>query len=507
MAIISSIAAWFLKKRYHQIELFIEYPLDVQNEILTELLFRAQDTEWGLKYDYATIKSYNEYRKIVPISTYEEIAPYVDRLKQGEHNLLWPTETRWFAQSSGTTTSKSKFIPVTEDSLIDCHYKGGKDMVALYLHKNPDSDFISGKTIAVAGSSKVSEDSEYYVGDLSAILMSNLPLWAQFTQSPDLSITLMSDWSKKVDLMVQNTINEDIRAISGVPSWMLVILQRALEITGKTKIRDLWPNFELVIHGGVSFAPYVQRFKEIMDDRVNYQEVYNASEGFFAIQDSSSRDDLLLMLDYGIFYEFLPISELGKPNAMALGLDEVEIGKNYALIISTNAGLWRYMIGDTIVFTDLDPFRIRISGRTKSFINSVGEELIVENAEFAISQACQKTASIITEYTAAPLFNEDGKTIVHQWFIEFEKEPLDLDFFAEILDNALKSKNSDYEAKRFHDMVLGKPKIFSLPKGVFREWLSDKGKLGGQHKIPRLSNDRLFVDEILLTLKTKFNDR
>jgi len=502
MAIISSIAAWFLKKRYHQIELFLEYPFNVQNEVFSELVYRAKDTQWGSKYGYNKIKTYSDFQNQVPISTYEDLSPYITRIRGGEQNVLWPAETRWFAKSSGTTNSKSKFIPVTDDSLNDCHYKGGKDMLALYLNKNPESEFLSGKTIAVAGSTSATNDSSEFVGDLSAILMSNLPLWAHFTKSPDLSITLMDDWSKKVDLIVENTLEEDIRAISGVPSWMLVILNKVIERTGKSTIQEVWPNFELVVHGGVNFAPYVNRFKSILDPSTNYQEVYNASEGFFAIQDSSAHDDLLLMLDYGIFYEFIPMSEFGKDNPTVIGLKDVELAKNYAILISTNAGLWRYMIGDTVVFTSLTPFRIKISGRTKSFINAVGEELIVENAEKAIYQACLKTNAIIEEYTAAPLFLSNGESIAHEWLIEFTVEPNDISFFIEVLDNTLKSLNSDYEAKRFRNMVLEYPIIHSVPKDTFLKWLQSKGKLGGQNKIPRLANNRNFVDELQLIIDT-----
>jgi len=507
MAIISSIAAWFLKKRYHQIELFLEYPFNVQNEVFVELIDRAKDTKWGKKYEYYKISTYKEFQSQVPISTYEDLSPYIDRIRKGEQNLLWPSETRWFAKSSGTTNSKSKFIPVTDDSLNDCHYKGGKDMLALYLNKNPESEFLFGKTIAVAGSTSVTDDSNEFVGDLSAILMSNLPLWAHFKKSPDLSITLMDDWSKKVDLIVENTLEEDIRAISGVPSWMLVILNKVLEKTGKTIIQEVWPNFELVVHGGVNFAPYVERFKKILDSNTNYQEVYNASEGFFAIQDSSTRDDLLLMLDYGIFYEFIPMSEFGKNNPTTLELKDVELGKNYAILISTNAGLWRYLIGDTVIFTSLIPFRIKISGRTKSFINAVGEELIVENAEKAIYQACLKTGAQIEEYTAAPLFLSNGKTIVHEWLIEFAVEPKSISFFTEVLDNTLKSLNSDYEAKRFRNMVLEYPIIHSVPKETFLKWLQSKGRLGGQNKIPRLANNRKFVDELQLIIDSAINKK
>ncbi len=507
MAIINSLTTWFLKKRYHQMELFMHYPHDVQNELLYNLLSEAEDTEWGLQYYYSDIQSVKDFQNRVPISTYEDIEPYITRLLKGEHNLLWPTETRWFAKSSGTTNAKSKFIPVTVDSLNDCHYKAGKDLLALYLHKNPEADFLRGKTIGVAGSSKVSDENDFYIGDLSAILMSNLPLWAYFTKSPNLSIALMDDWSKKLDLIVQNTIDDDIRAISGVPSWMLVILERVLEVSAKSHIRDVWPNFELVVHGGVSLAPYSKHFEKIMDSGVNYQEVYNASEGFFAIQDSSDSNDLLLMLDYGIFYEFMPMDEIGKPNPEVLTLEQVELGKNYALIISTNAGLWRYMIGDTVVFTSRMPYRIHISGRTKSFINIAGEELIVDNADYAISHACSITNAIVKEYTAAPLFDDVNKRITHEWLIEFEKEPSDLLFFTEVLDNALKTKNSDYEAKRFQNIILETPLIVGLPNNTFISWLAKKGKLGGQYKVPRLSNDRKIVDEIKNELNISIIDK
>lgn len=486
----------------------MQYPHDVQNELFYNLISEAENTEWGIKYAYSSIKNINDFKARVPISRYEDIEPFVSRLLNGEHNLLWPTETRWFAKSSGTTNAKSKFIPVTVDSLNDCHYKAGKDLLALYLHKNPDAEFLSGKTIGVAGSSKLSDTNDYFIGDLSAILMSNLPLWAHFTKSPNLSIALMDDWSKKLELIVENTINDDIRAISGVPSWMLVILEKVLEVTGKAKVRDVWPNFELVVHGGVSMSPYIKHFEKIMDSRVNYQEVYNASEGFFAIQDSSERDDLLLMLDYGIYYEFIPLEDLEKSNPQALTLEQVELGVNYALLISTNAGLWRYLIGDTIIFTSKMPYRIRISGRTKSFINVAGEEIIVDNADFAIKHACQNTGAIVKEYTAAPLLDNINKRITHQWLIEFEKEPADLMFFTELLDNALKTKNSDYEAKRFQNMVLEAPVIIKMPEDAFIMWLSKTGRLGGQYKVPRLSNNRGIIDELkkVLSADNKLND-
>ncbi len=505
MALINSLTSWFLKKRYHQMELFMRFPHDVQNELFFNLISEAEDTEWGINYRYSDIKNIDDFQQRVPISRYEDIEPYVSRLLNGEHNLLWPTETRWFAKSSGTTNAKSKFIPVTIDSLNDCHYKAGKDLLALYLHKNPDSEFLSGKTIGVAGSSKLSDTNDYFIGDLSAILMSNLPLWAHITKSPNLSIALMEDWSKKLELIVENTLNVDIRAISGVPSWMLVILEKVLEVSGKNKIRDVWPNFELVMHGGVSLAPYIKHFEKIMDNNVNYQEVYNASEGFFAIQDSSDSDELLLLLDYGIFYEFIALEDLEKSNPQALTIEQVELGKNYAMVISTNAGLWRYLIGDTVIFTSKIPYRIRISGRTKSYINVAGEELIVDNADFAINHACQNTGAIVNEYTAAPLIDNVNKRITHQWLIEFEKEPSDLLFFTELLDNALKTKNSDYEAKRFQNMVLEKPIVVNLPVNTFYKWLSKNGRLGGQYKVPRLSNKRNIIEELKEVLVVENN--
>ncbi len=504
MAVISSIAAWFLRKRYHQIELFMEYPIDVQNELLDNLLDTAIDTQWGINHNFNRIKSYKDFQKSMPISNYEDFLPYIERIKSGEKNLLWPNETRWFAKSSGTTSTKSKFIPVTQDSLDDCHFKGGKDMLALYLHKNPEAEFLNGKTIAVAGTAEQNTDTGHYIGDLSAILMQNLPLWAHLSNSPNLSITLMDDWSKKVDRIIENTIHEDIRAISGVPSWMLVILQRALEVTGKKYINEIWPDFELVIHGGVNFAPYKKRFEEILLPNTNYQEVYNASEGFFAIQDSSQHDDLLLMLDYGIFYEFMPMSEFDKSEPEVISLENVELNKNYAIIITTNAGLWRYMIGDTVVFTSLKPFRIKISGRTKSFINAVGEELIVDNAEAAIQHACDITNAIICEYTAAPLFSDNNSKIAHEWFVEFKKPPEDINFFIELMDNALKAENSDYEAKRFQNLVLSKPILHSIPQKSFLLWLANKGKLGGQFKIPRLSNNRTIVNDLVKVVNKEF---
>ena len=498
MAILNSIASWFLKKRMHEIELYKKYPVEVQNEWLFRLLHSAEDTEWGRKYSFSDIQSADEFRSRVPISSYDDLEPWIMRMRQGETDVLWPGKVQWFAKSSGTTSSKSKYIPVTEEALQDCHYKGGKDLLAVYYHSYPETEFLSGKTIGVAGSIQEENDtSDSFAGDLSAILMSNLPMWAHLSKAPKLSIVIMDEWQEKLEKIVEHTLDEDIRAISGVPSWMLVILRRALEVSGKKKIKDLWPNFELIVHGGVSFAPYAQQFEEICGSDVHYQEVYNASEGFIAMQDDFTRDDMLLMLDYGIYYEFLPMDQLNSDHPQTVELKDVEIGKTYALVITTNAGLWRYMIGDTVVFTSTNPYRIKINGRTKSFINAVGEEVIVENADEAIQHACKLTGAVVMEYTAAPVYFSNKEKAGHEWLIEFEKEPRDIEVFAEYLDNGLKSVNSDYEAKRYHNMILMPPRVHNLPKGTFMKWLKKNNRLGGQYKVPRLSNDRRIVEEIL----------
>ncbi|OIP00416.1 MAG: hypothetical protein AUJ98_07675 [Bacteroidetes bacterium CG2_30_33_31] len=499
MEIINKVASWFIKKRIHQIELFLKYPHDVQNELFRQLISQSEDTFWGLKYDYKSIKNYDDFKKTVPINTYDDLKPYIDRIRNGEEDVLWPGAVHWFAKSSGTTSDKSKFIPVTDDSLEDCHYKGGKDMLAVYYQNHPESEVLNGKTIGVAGTSRPDEgkNAGSFVGDLSAILMNNLPLWAHITKTPNLSVSLMEGWDEKVDLISKLTIDEDVRLISGVPSWMLIILHKVLEITGKTIIQDVWPNFELVVHGGVSFGPYAQQFKNIMSPKTHYLEVYNASEGFFGLQDDSNRDDMILMLDYGIFYEFIPMSEFNKPNPTIINLSGVDRGICYAMVISTNAGLWRYIIGDTVTFTSLEPYRIKITGRVRSFINVVGEELMVENADKAILIACNHTNAIIKEYTAAPIMDTNGANIRHKWLMEFEREPEDIDYFTHVFDNSLKSANSDYESKRYMNMLLKSPEIKILHNGAFVSWLAKNHKLGGQFKVPRLNNDCNIIDEIL----------
>ncbi len=499
MAFINSLMAWIMKKRMHQIELFMRYPHDVQFEWFRRLMNAARDTEWGKKYDYNGITRVDQFRERVPISDYNGIKPWIERLRKGEQNLLWPEEIRWFAKSSGTTNDKSKFIPVSEDALEECHFKGAKDVVTLYCSNNPETQMFSGKGLTLGGSHQISEhDNDIYHGDLSAILIQNAPFWAQFIRTPNLSIALMDEWESKIEQMASATAAEDVTTISGVPSWTLVLLRKILDVTGKNHIREVWPNLELFMHGGVSFLPYREQFKKIIPvNDMRYMETYNASEGFFGIQDDPNSDELLLMLDYGVFYEFMPMGEIGKEKPITLSLEEVEINTNYALIISTNAGLWRYMIGDTIRFTSLNPYRFRISGRTKSFINVFGEELMVDNTDRALDIACHKTGAVVSEYTVAPKFFENDQGAAHEWAIEFDQTPEHLGYFTEVLDNALKSLNSDYEAKRYHGMVLKEPIVHVAPKGCFYDWLKQRGKLGGQHKVPRLSNERNVLDEIL----------
>jgi len=500
MALINSVLSWLMKQRVHQIELFMKYPHEVQMDWFSNLISQAKNTEWGSTYDYKSITTQEEYKNRVPLNDYDSIKPFIERLRQGEQNILWPTEIKWFAKSSGTTSDKSKFIPVSEEALEECHFKGGKDLLSIYCNNHPDTLLFDGKGIAMGGSHHVTEvnnESYYYEGDLSAIIIQNLPIWVEFRRTPNLSIALMDEWESKIEKMAAATIQHNVTSASGVPSWTLLLFKRVLEITGKSTILDVWPNFELFIHGGVNFTPYREQFRDILPSKkVNYLESYNASEGFFGIQDRSHADDMLLMLDYGIYYEFVPTDQLCYDTPVSYSLDQVRTGINYAIVISTNAGLWRYMIGDTVQFTTLNPYRIKITGRTRHFINAFGEELIVDNAEKAIATACERTGAVISEYTAAPVYFQGNDKGAHEWLIEFDIPPSDIGFFTSSLDNALKSLNSDYEAKRYHDMILKEPCVRVVPQNTFYKWLKSKGKLGGQNKVPRLSNDRTSLDEI-----------
>tara|TARA_B110000902_G_scaffold87339_1_gene103731 strand:- start:481 stop:1989 length:1509 start_codon:yes stop_codon:yes gene_type:complete len=495
---VNSIISWFLKKRVHQIELFLKYPIDVQEELLLKLVATAKRTEFGEEHDFSSIKNYKDFTNKVPIQRYESIEPLIERCRKGEQNLFWATPIKWFAKSSGTTNAKSKFIPVSDEALEYCHIKAGKDMLCLYINNNEETQLFTGKGLRLGGSSEIYKDNNSYFGDLSAIITGNLPFWVDYSSAPSQEVALMAEWETKMEAIIDETIDENITSLIGVPSWMLVLLNRVLERTGKDNILEVWPNLEVYFHGGVNFNPYREQYKKLIPKKgFQYYETYNASEGFFAIQDDNGSKELLLMLDYGIFYEFIPMTSYEGESSIAISLSEVKKNIDYALIITTNSGLWRYLIGDTIRFTSLDPYRIKITGRTKHHINVFGEELIIENAEDALRLACEKTKANIKEYTVGPIFMEGKKNGGHQWVIEFEKRPKSMDYFTEILDNALKSINSDYEAKRYNSMALAMPKIHVAREGLFYDWLKKKGKLGGQHKIPRLSNSRDFVEELL----------
>ncbi|AXT18965.1 hypothetical protein D7030_14985 [Flavobacteriaceae bacterium AU392] len=497
--LVNSVASWFLKKRFHQIELFLKYPDEVQNELILDLVNTAKDTEIGKAYDFASIKNYKTFSERVPISNYEDSQVNIERSRQGEHNIFWPTPIKWFAKSSGTTNAKSKFIPVSAESLEDCHYAAGKDLLCMYLNNNENSQLFTGKSLRLGGSKELYKENGTAFGDLSAILIDNMPFWAEYSSTPCSKVSLMSDWEYKMQAIVDETIKENVTSLAGVPSWMLVLLNNVLESTGKNSLLDIWPNLEAYFHGGVSFLPYVDQYKSIIPKSdFKYYEIYNASEGFFAIQDRNKSSELLLMLDYGIFYEFIPMDTYGTSHQKIIPLNEVEKNKNYAVVITTNAGLWRYKIGDTVRFTSLKPYRIKVSGRTKHHINVFGEELIIENAEDALKKVCKRTKAEIKDYTAAPIFMEGKEKGAHEWLIEFKTLPADIDYFNELFDNALKSLNSDYEAKRYNNMTLNKPKICIARKHLFYDWLKQNNKLGGQHKVPRLSNTRNYIDELLI---------
>ena len=496
--LVNSIASWFLKKRFHQIELFLKYPNEVQNELLQDLLITAKDTEIGRQYDFASIRDYKTFAEQVPISTYEENQANIERSRMGENNIFWPSPIKWFAKSSGTTNAKSKFIPVSYESLGECHYAGSKDLLCMYLNNNENAQLFTGKSLRLGGSKELYKENGTVFGDLSAILIDNMPFWAEYSSTPSSKVSLMNDWEHKMQAIVNETINENVTSLAGVPSWMLVLLNNVLETTNKQSIFEVWPNLEVYFHGGVSFLPYADQYKLILPKKdFRYYEIYNASEGFFAIQDQNSSSELLLMLDYGIFYEFIPMDAYDTPEQRIIPLADVEKHKNYAIVITTNAGLWRYKIGDTIRFTSLQPHRIKVSGRTKHHINVFGEELIIENAEDALKKVCKKTNSQIVEYTAAPIFMRGREKGAHEWLIEFKTPPEDINYFNELLDNALKSLNSDYEAKRYNNLTLNSPRIHLARPQLFYDWLKQEDKLGGQHKVPRLSNTRLYMDALL----------
>lgn len=498
LPIINSIASWFLKKRIHQIELFIKYPYEVQEELLFNLIKTAENTHIGKKYSFSSIKNYATFCERVPIASYEELAPMIKQTRKGVQNVFWPTTIKWFAKSSGTTNAKSKFIPVSNESLEGCHYKASKDLLCLYLNNNENSQMFVGKSLRLGGSKQMYENNNTFFGDLSAILIDNMPVWAEFSSTPSSRVSLMSNWEEKLPAIINETINENVTSLAGVPSWMLVLLNKALEETNSKNILDIWPNAEVYFHGGVNFEPYKEQYKKLFPkDDFKYYEIYNASEGFFAIQDVNNSSELLLMLDYGIFYEFIPMDTFGTKNQKIIPLSEVALFTNYALVITTNSGLWRYLIGDTIRFTSLQPHRINVTGRTKHYINVFGEELMVENTDKAIAIACKKFNCEIIDYTVAPIFMDGKEKGAHEWIIEFKTNPNNIEHFSELLDATLQELNSDYEAKRHNNITLNPLIINIARKNLFYDWLKTQNKLGGQNKVPRLSNNRIYLDSML----------
>lgn len=485
--------------RQKEIERYDNEAEALQMHTLEYLATTAKDTEYGRKHTFCAVKSYESFAENVPVNTYEELKADIDRMRHGERDVLWRGKVRWYAKSSGTTNDKSKFIPVSREGLQHVHYAGGKDAVALYLRNNPKSRIFDGRSLILGGSHSPNYDVEdSLVGDLSAILIENINPLANLVRVPKKATALLSDFEIKRERIARETMNKNVTNISGVPSWMLSVLTRVMELTGKTHLEEVWPNLEVFFHGGVAFTPYRKQYEQLITSpNMHYMETYNASEGFFGIQDDPTDASMLLMLDYGVFYEFLPMDELGSERPNIVPLEGVELGRNYAMLISTSCGLWRYEIGDTVQFTSRDPYKFIITGRTKYFINAFGEELIMDNAEKGLAYACEQTGAVVSEYTAAPVFMNDEGKCRHQWLIEFAKAPESVPAFAAALDKRLQEINSDYEAKRFHDVTLQQLEVVVARKGVFNEWLKRKGKLGGQHKVPRLSNNRKNIDELL----------
>jgi hypothetical protein len=499
MSLFNTILRQYLINQLPDIDKYRQQAIPLQHQVFNDLIKKATNTEFGKKHHFSEIKNHQQFCKNIPLHSYNEIKPYIDRMIEGEQNILWPSHIKWFSKSSGTTSERSKYIPVSNESLKKCHYRGGRDVLSSYCDMFPETSIFKGKGLILGGSMRQAEqNSKASYGDLSAILIHNFPRWADFIRTPSREIALMDEWESKLELMSDFVLPQNITSLSGVPSWMLLLLKKVLEKSGKKNIKEVWPNLELFMHGGVNFEPYHDQYDEIIPKgSIFYLQTYNASEGFFAFQDQRDHNDMLLVPNNGIYFEFIPLHELEMPNPTSYPLESVEIGVNYAIIISTNAGLWRYIIGDTVQFTSLYPHRIRITGRTSSFINAFGEEVIIENAEKAIAEACKKTNAIISEYTAAPVYFAIGTKAAHEWVIEFEEQPNDWNLFCKTLDISLKAVNSDYEAKRYHNLILQEPIVQNAPKGTFIEWLTEKGKLGGQNKVPRLSNNRKIIDEVI----------
>lgn len=497
MGIVNKIMEIMMRSRMNVIEESVKNPVGTQERVLFENIKKAKSTIYGKEFHFNEINNIQKFQEQVPAVHYEDFQPYIELARKGEKDVTWHGKIKWFAKSSGTTNAKSKFIPISNESLEDCHYAAGKTMFALYLNANPETDIFMHKNLRIGGSSELYQKYDTRFGDLSAILIDNLPFYAEMKNIPNREISLMSDWNVKMNAIINATKNEDVGSLTGVPSWMLVVLNKLLAETGKNYLDELWPNLEVFFHGGISFKPYAENYNLITQKKLNYFELYNASEGFFGIQDQLHKKELFLLLDNGIFYEFITMEEFGSSNQRYLTIGEVEVDKNYAMVITTNGGLWRYIIGDTVRFTSTNPHRIVVSGRTKHYINAFGEELMIENAEEALKRACDQTNSIVSEYSAGPIFMQGKEKGAHEWIIEFDKEPENFEQFSQILDKSLQDVNSDYEAKRFNNMTLNPPIIHIARKKLFIEWMASRGKLGGQNKVPRLSNTREFIEPLI----------
>lgn len=498
MSVLTKIISEANKRRVQQIDFFRLNASSVQMNVAKRLMMHLSQTQYGRQYKISGDDSYEVFRKKIPVTEYDGVRCHIDQMRIGKRNILWDEEVRWFAKSSGTTADVSKYIPTSNASLQNTQYRGSKDVVALYLTNNPSSNIFSGKTLTLGGSHKLdSLNDKIHVGDLSAIMIQNTPKYLLNFRVPSKEVALISNFENKLEAICRQCAKQNVTAFAGVPSWNMLMLKAILKYTGKKDITQVWPNMELFMHGGISFVPYREEYKKIIpSDKMHYIETYNASEGFFAIQDDLSKDDMLLMLDYDVFYEFLDMKDIND-HSKAIPLEDVECGVNYALIISTSGGLWRYMIGDTVVFTSKNPYKIKITGRTKHYINAFGEEVIADNAEQALKTACHATSSIVSEYTVAPIFMNIEHQGAHQWVIEFNKKPEDITLFTKILDEALQEVNSDYKAKREEGSTLSLPQVVVAGQGTFYDWMNSRGKLGGQNKIPRLANDRRYVEELL----------
>ncbi len=500
---INSIATWWLNKRLSDLRLFTKNPLNTQEEQLNILIEKGRNTLYGQNLGFENFKNYENFKNRVPLNNYESLSPFIQKMMKGENNILWPGKVKWFAKSSGTTSSRSKFIPVTQDILQLTHFQGAKDVLAYYFYHNPNTKLLKGKTLKLGGSKKLHKHGQAYVGDLSAIMIDNMPFWTNLVTVPEKKTALLADWEIKLQRIIQEALSNQLTGLAGVPSWIMLFLKEALQQTGKKHILEIWPDLEVFFHGGVSFKPYKESFRQFFpSEKFNYLEIYNASEGFFALQDQPERSDMLLMLDYGIFYEFIPLSAFNEVDStQVLTLNDVQPNVNYAMVITTMSGLWRYIIGDTIRFTSIRPYRIEITGRTKHYINAFGEEVIIAQTDKALTKAAQQTGALVKEYTVAPLYMDANKQGRHEWLIEFEKLPENINRFSYLLDQYLQSLNSDYQAKRYKNITMAAPKINIASQNLFYLWLEKKGKLGGQNKVPRLLNNRKIIESLL-----KLND-